>query len=232
VIFNIPLRVAAANLIRSGQLPLWNPYLFSGMPLHGAAQAGVLFPLNWFYLISSPPVATNLMMLATYMLAALGAYLYARRAGADLTGGIVTSVVWQFSAFMIEQVGHTNILQTAAMLPWLLWSVEGYVAVASRKRAALLAALVALQVFAGHQQTCAYSLLLTGAYTLVLLPRKKGSLRSYLRPLSLFAIGLALSAVQTLPTPCIVRPRPGCPTGRCRCPAGAAARLRGSPARE
>src|SRR6185295_8353401 len=68
-----------------------------------------------------------------------------------------------------------------------------------RKRAALLAVLVAVQVFAGHQQTCAYSLLLTGAYTVVLLPRKR-SAATYLRPLSLFAIGLALSAVQTLPT--------------------------------
>ena len=64
IIFNIPLRVAAANMMRSGYLPLWNPYIFSGMPLHAAAQAGVLFPLNWFYLISSPPVATNLMMLS------------------------------------------------------------------------------------------------------------------------------------------------------------------------
>src|SRR5205809_1964425 len=77
VIFNIPLRVAAANLVRSGYLPLWNPYMFCGLPLHGAAQAGLLFPPNWFYLVSSPRVATNLMMLATYMFAAIGAYLYA-----------------------------------------------------------------------------------------------------------------------------------------------------------
>src|SRR5262245_55248052 len=83
VIFNIPLRVAAGNLIRSGQLPLWNPYIFSGLPLHAAAQAGLLFPLNWFYVISSPRLATNLMMLSTYALAAAGAYCYARRAGAD-----------------------------------------------------------------------------------------------------------------------------------------------------
>ena len=43
---------AAEYFKANGKLPLWNPYLFSGMPLHGAAQAGLLFPLNWFYLIS------------------------------------------------------------------------------------------------------------------------------------------------------------------------------------
>src|SRR3954468_22237297 len=70
VIQNIPLRVAAANALRAGHLPLWNPDIFCGMPLHAAAQAGVLFPLNWFYLGGSIPWATNLMMLSTYMVAA------------------------------------------------------------------------------------------------------------------------------------------------------------------
>ena len=202
VIFNVPLRVAAANLIRAGHLPLWNPYLFSGMPLHGAAQAGVLFPLNWFYLVSSPPVATNLMMLATYMVAALGAYLYARRAGANISGAIATSFIWQFSAFLVEQVGHTNVLQTAAMLPWLLWAVEGYVAngARGRGRGLLLATLVAVQVFAGHQQTCAYALLLTGAYAIVIVRESKSSRSAYLRPLAMLALGLLLAAVQILPT--------------------------------
>lgn len=200
VIFNVPLRVAAANIIRSGYLPLWNPYLFSGMPLHGAAQAGLLFPLNWFYLIASPPVATNLMMLATYMVAALGAYLYARRAGAGITGAAVTSLIWQFSAFMVEQVGHTNILHTAAMLPWLLWAVEGYLANRSRKRAVIFAALIAIQIFAGHQQTCAYALLVTAAYSVVLLAASKASRSAYLSTLALLAVGLLLAAVQILPT--------------------------------
>lgn len=200
VIFNVPLRVAAANLVRAGYLPLWNPYIFCGMPLHGAAQAGLLFPLNWFYLIFSAPAATNLMMLSTYVLAASGAYLYARRAGADLAGAIATSLIWQWSAFLVEQIGHTNILHTAAMLPWVLWAVDGYVATGERRRGVLLAALLALQVFAGHQQTFAYSLLLTGGYAFVMARSSPKARKSYL-PLAAFIIaGLALAAVQILPT--------------------------------
>src|ERR1044072_8612419 len=64
MIFNVQLRVAAANIFLSGHLPLWNPYIFSGMPLHASAQGGVLFPLNWLYLLWSAPVATNLMVIA------------------------------------------------------------------------------------------------------------------------------------------------------------------------
>lgn len=204
VIFNVPLRVAAANLIRTGDIPLWNPYIFSGMPLHASAQAGLLFPLNWFYLIATPPVATNLMMLATYMVAALGAFLFARRTGANLTGAIATSLIWQFSAFLVEQVGHTNILQTAAMLPWVLWALEGYVggylATGSRRRGLLLAALVAIQIFAGHQQTSAYALLLAGVYAVVLVRAARMARSAYLSPLAMLALGLSLAAVQILPT--------------------------------
>ena len=168
VIFNIPMRVAAANLIRAGYVPLWDPYIFSGMPLFGAAQAGVLFPLNWFYLVFSAPVATNLMMLSSYMLAAFGAYLYARRSGSSIAGAALTSLVWQCSGFLIGQIGHTNILHTAALLPWLLWAIDGYGQTGRRRSGVWLAVIVAIQVFAGHQQTLVYALLVGAAYALVM----------------------------------------------------------------
>jgi len=202
VIFNIPMRVLVANLIRSGYVPLWNPYMFGGMPLFGAAQAGVLFPLNWFYLIFSIPVATNLMMLSTYMLAALGAYLYARRSGSNIAGAALTSIVWQFSGFLIGQIGHTNILHTAALLPWLLWAVDGYGANGKRSRGVLLAITVALQVFAGHQQTFIYTLLVVAAYALMMWRANAASrqARAYLWSLAFVVGGIALASVQLLPT--------------------------------
>jgi len=202
VIFNIPIRAVVSHLILAGYVPLWNPYMFSGMPLFGAAQAGVLFPLNWFYLIFSIPVATNLMMLSTYVLAALGAYLYARRSGSNIAGAALTSIVWQFSGFLIGQIGHTNILHTAALLPWLLWAVDGYGANGKRSRGVLLAVIVALQVFAGHQQTFVYTLLVVAAYALMMWRANAASRqsRAYLWSLALVVVGIALAAVQLLPT--------------------------------
>lgn len=200
VIFNVPLREAAARILLSGNLPLWNPYVFCGMPLYGAAQGGLLFPLNWFYLAFSTPLATNLMMLSTYSAAALGAYLYARRTEASITGALVTSFVWQWSAFMVCQIGHTNIAQTAACLPWVLWALDGYATTRQRWRGALLAALVALQSFVGHQQTFAYALLLVCAYAIVMSRSSKETRAGYTRSFVFVAAGVLLSAVQILPT--------------------------------
>jgi hypothetical protein len=200
VIFNVPLRAAAARIVLAGSLPLWNPYIFCGMPLHGAAQGGVLFPLNWFYLAFSVPVATNLLMLSTYSLAGLGAYLYARRGGASAAGSLVTGLVWQWSAFMVCQIGHTNVAQTGALMPWVLWAVDGYGSTGRRRRGVLLAALVALQAFAGHQQTFAYTLLLASAYALVMARATPEARANYLRSLAFIGAGVLLSAVQILPT--------------------------------
>lgn len=200
MLFNVPLRVVAAQIVRSGHLPLWNPYIFSGMPLLAAAQGGLLFPLNWFYLVFSPAVATNLMVISAYMVAALGAYLYARRTGASVAGAMATSLIWQWGGFLIGQISHINIVHTAAMLPWVLWALERYAGNGSRARAAVLAALVALQVFAGHQQTSAYSLMLVAAYAIVMALVDRQTRKRYLSALAFTSIGLLLAAVQIVPT--------------------------------
>ena len=199
-IFNTPLRVAAANVTLGGSLPLWNPYIFSGMPLLGSAQGGLFFPPNWFYLLFSPQAATNLMVVASYVIAALGAYLYARRAGASVAGSAVTSLAWQWGGFLVGQIGHVNIVQTAACLPWVLWAVDGYGMTGRRKWGVLLAAFVALQTFVGHQQTLTYALLLASAYAVATAYSERESRARYLWSLLFIAAGVLLAAVQILPT--------------------------------
>ena len=199
-IFNTPLRVAAANITLGGNVPLWNPYIFSGMPLFGSAQGGLLFPPNWFYLVFSPAVATNLMVITSYVIAALGAYLYARRAGATVAGSVVTSLAWQWGGFLIGQIGHINIVQTGACLPWVLWALDGYGMTGKRKWGVTLAVLVALQTFAGHQQTLAYSLLLACGYAVTSAWAEKETRARYLWSLAFIAAGVLLAAVQILPT--------------------------------
>lgn len=202
VIYNVPIRVLVAQILTAGNFPLWNPYIFSGMPLFASAQAGVLFPLNWFYLGFTPAVATNLMMLSSYMLAALGAYLYARRSGSSIAGAALTSLVWQGSGFLVAQIGHTNIVHTAVLLPWLFWTIDGYADRGSRWSALLLSALVAAQAFAGHQQTLVYGLVLAAAYALVMSRGRQDTAvrRRYLYSVVFLVTGLLLAAVQILPT--------------------------------
>src|SRR5205807_7959518 len=145
-------------------LPLWNPYMFSGYPLLGAEQAGILLPLNWLFLFLSAPLAMNLAVLSTYVLAGVGAYLFARRSRTDVLGSMITGLVWQLSGFFIAHIGHTVFIQTAALLPWILWAIDGFAEKGRRSWALMIAGFVALQTFAGHPQALVYSLLLAAAY--------------------------------------------------------------------
>ena len=203
LIFGLPLRVTIAQMIRHGHLPLWNPYIFCGMPLFAAAQGGVLFPLNWMFVIVGPRLAMNLAVLASYACAGLGAFFYARRAGANVLGSVVTAVVWQLCGVSIGQISHTSILHVFGVLPWLFWAIEAYRVQPTGARALLISASVAAAAFAGNQQTLAYLLLLASAYAVTIgLTDKNGN---WLRPLIFIAAGLFVAAVQLVPTAELLR---------------------------
>ncbi len=200
IIQNVPFRATFAQMLRTGHLPLWDPYIFGGMPFLAAAQPGVLYALNWFYLFFSPAVATNLMVVATYIVAGLGAFLYARKIGTSMAGAMITALVWQFGGATIGQISHINIVQTAALLPWVLWSLEAYVQTASFKRGTLIAIFIAVQFFAGHQQTFVYSLLLVIAYSIAMSFADRTRQKRYFSAIAFAGVGIVLAAVQILPT--------------------------------
>src|SRR6266436_6764096 len=44
-------RPFAAEQLRQGRVPLWNPYVFCGQPFLGWGVGGVLYPPNWLDLV-------------------------------------------------------------------------------------------------------------------------------------------------------------------------------------
>lgn len=200
-VFGMPLRIATAQMMREGHLPLWNPYIFCGMPLFASAQAGTLFPLNWGFLILPPNLAMNLTVLVSYAAAGVGMFFYARRSGANLLGASISAIVWQFGGVGIGQIAHTNMLHIYAVLPWIFWSIDGYVMEPSRRRGALISIIVGLGVFAGYFQTLAYGLLLAGAYALVHATAEDERRRKpWLLTIVFLGVGLLVGAIQILPS--------------------------------
>ena len=48
---NFPLRVLAGREIRSGHLPLYDPYIWSGAPLLAGWNAGAAYPLTFLFAV-------------------------------------------------------------------------------------------------------------------------------------------------------------------------------------
>ena len=143
---------AASRLLR-GELPLWNPYLFTGAPFLANIQTGVFYPFNLLFLILSVPRAYVYSAAIHIYLAGAFVYAFARRTlGLGVLGAVVVGLAFAFGGFVTSLVTHLNQLQAAAWLPLLfLLLSEAY----QRQKPGwgfLGGVVFCLQILAGHTQ--------------------------------------------------------------------------------
>lgn len=211
-----PYKAYVAEAIRSGSVPLWNPYLFMGAPLLANIQSAVLYPPSLPLYWLSVPRMVSVSIVAHLVLAAVFSYGYARRV---LRFGpwpaLMSALVLAFSGFLGAQAGHVNQLCVLAWLPLLFWLF--FLSVTTRRPiyALLTSVVVAVQFLGGHTQSSYINLFALGCYSVCLpLTHQGGGLaqlrtlrelgRSWGRSLTVLAVvvslGTALAAVQLVPT--------------------------------
>jgi hypothetical protein len=197
----------AAEATRQGRLPLWNPYLFMGVPFLANSQAGFFYPLNRLLSWLDVSHAVKVTIVLHAWLAGLGTYALARqslrlgRAGAWTAGA-----AFAVGGCLAAQVEHVNQLQGLAWLPWQVVCFDGWrdssSAPGARRAWLGLALAVALQVLAGHTQTAFISLFGLGVYAVLSCPLRPW--RAWGWQLAALAgavlLGAGLAAVQLVPT--------------------------------
>ncbi|MEK7834172.1 MAG: hypothetical protein AAB401_24000, partial [Acidobacteriota bacterium] len=209
------IRILVGRMIAAGELPLWNPYIFAGMPLLASIQPGALYPPTWLFAVLSPQTAMNVLVLTTYHLALFGTYLFARRIGCNRVGAMISAVTFSFGGYMLAHLGHTNRINAAAWLPWILLAIEscgttcqvvpGQAGSLSHQKlwrwVTAGALFIALQIFAGDPQMTLYTAMTAAAYALFLLFRAEPKSRAkFAAALAAMAIcGALLSMIQLLP---------------------------------
>ncbi|MCW5971072.1 MAG: YfhO family protein [Blastocatellales bacterium] len=203
---NLGVRVLAGQILASGALPLWNPHVFSGMPLLASVDPGALYPLNWIFTLLPPAAAMNALVIASYHLALAGAYLFARRTQCTRTASFAAAMIFAFGGFLITHLAHTHRLTAIVWLPWLLLAVEA-MAQSRMQRLQWLwgaagAVFIALQVFAGDPQTTLYGYCVVALYTFWRLTQIEDWIvrrRLIVGVMLMFASGALLSMMQLLP---------------------------------
>jgi hypothetical protein len=196
------IRVLIGQMLSQGELPLWNPYIFAGMPLLASIQPGALYPPTWLFALFSAQTAMNLLVLTTYHVALFGTYLFARRTGASRVGAVIAAVTFGLGGYMVAHLGHTNRINAAAWLPWILLAIEQLHSQLRWRWVAFGAVFIALQQFAGDPQMTAYSAMLAGAYTLFTLVVRTAPERRKRFVVLLWAMvvcGGLLSMIQVMP---------------------------------
>jgi hypothetical protein len=189
--------------LKQGQLPLWNPYLYSGLPLFEQWQAGVFDPLNWIFLLRLNERTLTLVQQLSFSLALLGMYRFMRTLACRRRAAILAAVVYALSGFAVARLIYPNILHVIALTPWVMFFLERLAQDGRWRDAVLGATIVAWQLFAAHPQPFLYSAVMVAAYVLFRMDWRGSLLKKNWRLAAqatlVYLGGLCLAAWQMLP---------------------------------
>ena len=80
-----------SDAYRSGEIPLWNPYNYCGIPFAANPQCSVFYPLSWLHLLMPVIHAQKYMIVLHVLLGGGFMYLFLRRTGRSQSGAIAGS---------------------------------------------------------------------------------------------------------------------------------------------
>lgn len=187
--------------ILQGRLPLWNPYIFAGMPFLADPSHSVFSPFNFFVLlIKDIFLALNLEAIFLTALASLGAFVVARRLNFKTLTCFWVGLFFGFSGSVMEAANDINSLVGIALMPWVMAVFLDEVLKKRKYFSVKLALILALQFLSGHTQYFYYTgILLFIGYFYSLVSRREKLLPNILLTVATLTLTLGLVAIQLLP---------------------------------
>ncbi len=203
--------------VSGGELPLWNPHLFGGVPFFAAGQHSALYPLSFLHYILPLKWAYGWYVVIQLWLTGTFMYLFTRGIGQRRVGATVAAVSWQLSAFLLVRTVFPMIQSAVSWLPLLLLMIEYVIRSrplvnrpATLPWAAVGAISLGLVIYAGHVEITYYTLLVLAFYAAVrllagwwVIRQEAGALGKLFRRavwlLVMVGIGMMLGAGQFIP---------------------------------
>ncbi len=222
IFFFFPAFQFIGEQLKSGNLPLWTNYQYSGSPLFAQWHTGILDPINWIYVIETSSRTLTMSIEIGFALSLLATFVYTRSLGFTRRACVISAVIYALSGFAVGRTLYPCFLHIVALVPLVLFFVERLYQRGKWLDVAAGALIIAWQIFAAHAQPLVYSSLLAGAYALfrwqtgkkVAMNRRSGveqenagvaAEKDLASPFFLlqfalmFIIGAALAAVQLIP---------------------------------
>ncbi len=191
--------------ILSGRMPLWNPYIFAGMPFLADPSNSVFSPFNLIlFLFNNVLSAITAQVILLVFLASLGGYFLGRSLKLSVLSAFLVGLIFGFSGSVMEAANDVNSLAGIVFIPWIL-SVF-LIDIFERKQffSWKLALLLAWQLLSGHTQYGYYVLvILFLSYLYLLLSNLELNrifIKKFFSSLLTLGLGCGLAAVQLLPT--------------------------------
>lgn len=184
---------------KTGHVPLWNPYSFSGTVHAANYQTAVFSPFNLLFLFLPMIDAWSVFVLLQPLLAGLFMYAFLRSLDRSSEASLVGSIAYMFCGFIVVWMAYATLGYAALWLPLLLFAVNRQFKKPSWWNLALTTVGLALSFFSGHFQISLYVSGLTLCYLLAkTVATRRWRVGGIL--LLFFLFGIALSTPQLLPS--------------------------------
>ena len=190
-------REFAARSLRAGEgFPLWNPYLFGGVPFVAGMAGDIFYPTFLLRMVMPTDIAMTWSFILHLYLAGLFTYAFLRAMGFGFYPSLVGGMAYMMSGQIASLVspGHDGKLYISALFPLILLTVLRAVREGRAWAWGVLALVTGLAVLTPHPQLLQYLLLATGAFALYVAFGTFAGARLE-RWLALRRLGLALAAV-------------------------------------
>ena len=161
------------NALKDLDYPLWNPYIFSGMPsfasLSNTPLVNIVDTIINYSLIAISKILpltpfmriiVNYLFLGLLMFLLLNSFKVNRYAA--LFAAVAVMFIPQFVAFSV--FGHNSKILTIVLIPLIFWAVNQLLEKKNLLYFALAAMAFGLQLMRAHVQVCYYTYLLIGLY--------------------------------------------------------------------
>ena len=184
------------------QFPLWQPWIFSGMPTADAFTyiSSLYFPN---YILNLFSFSSNLTQLLHLLFSGIGSYLFLRFIGLKTISAFLGGSAFMLTPFMITMIvfGHGSQVMTAAYIPWIMMFTMKLFRNPNSINIGILALLMGFQLQRAHVQIAYYTWMLIGAYVFITLlfdMREKTNKNKPLISLGAFTLSAILAVAVAL----------------------------------
>ncbi|MEO6933038.1 MAG: hypothetical protein ABI151_15495, partial [Chitinophagaceae bacterium] len=120
IIYFLPYRYNISEIIRSGHMPLWSPYIYLGFPIAGDMQSGAWNPLVWLLSLTGKYDHNTLAfeILCYLFISGLSLYKLGRELGFTKLFAFTIGVSFMFCGFMTDSGQIMSWVACASLLPF------------------------------------------------------------------------------------------------------------------